>query len=297
MKPRSHSYNKNDGEIDEINVLACVEANPENSCRKIERNVGVSKSKVQKILKRHKYKPYKFKVVHHLRPGDAVRRMEFCNWFLEMTNTDINFASKVIWSDESFFSSCGIFNRHNYRQWSNENHHVTVPRERQGRFGFSVSCFILGTKIKFHIYEGGLTGERHLEILQNIIPQFINEIPLLCLNSIYYQQDGAPAHNAQVVRRFLEENFGDHLITTNGPIRWPPRSPDLSVLDFFLWGYLKNKIYTVQFQTIEELRAAVEREFRVLQANPLTILNSLRRIRKMCEMCVRHHGDQFEQFL
>lgn len=31
-------------------------------------------------------------------------------------------------------------------------------------------------------------------------------------------------------------------------IQWPSRSPDLSVLDFFFWGYLKNEVYK------EELR-------------------------------------------
>lgn len=297
VKPRPHSYDKSGNESDEINVLASVEANPNNSCRDIERSVGVPRSKVQQILKKHKYKPYKFRVIQHLRPGDAIRRTDFCNWFLQMVNADSNFSSKVIWSDESYFGSSGIMNRHNSRHWSNENHHVVWPRERQGRFGFSVSCFILGTNIKFYIFEGGLTGNRHLEILENIIPQLIDEIPLASLNRIYYQQDGAPAHNAQVVRPFLEEHFGDHLITTNGPIRWPPRSPDLSILDFFLWGYLQNKIYTVQFERIEDLRGAVEREFRALQAQPLIILNSLRRIKKNCEMCIRQQGHQFEQFL
>lgn len=29
-------------------------------------------------------------------------------------------------------------------------------------------------------------------------------------------------------------------IGRGGPVLWPPRSPDLTHLDFFLWGYLKN---------------------------------------------------------
>ncbi|KYN08462.1 hypothetical protein ALC62_00554 [Cyphomyrmex costatus] len=38
-----------------------------------------------------------------------------------------------------------------------------------------------------------------------------------------------------------------------GPIRWPARSPDLNPLDFFLWGYCKEKIYRQLPEDIEEL--------------------------------------------
>ena len=32
--------------------------------------------------------------------------------------------------------------------------------------------------------------------------------------------------------------FPGHLISHFGDVPWPPRSPDLSTYDFFLWGYL-----------------------------------------------------------
>ena len=108
------------------------------------------------------------------------------------------------------------------------------PVERQGRFGVSVSCFILGSQLKLFIYEGSLTANLYLQILENILPEICNNIPLEQLHQIYLQQDGAPAHNALIVRTYLEENFPNHWIGTHGAIRWPPRSPDLSILDFFL---------------------------------------------------------------
>ncbi|GBN23572.1 hypothetical protein AVEN_144157-1 [Araneus ventricosus] len=36
---------------------------------------------------------------------------------------------------------------------------------------------------------------------------------------------------------------------------WPPRSPDLTPCDFFLWGYVKDKIYVPQCQ--QRITAAV----------------------------------------
>ncbi|XP_045460290.1 uncharacterized protein LOC123670784 [Harmonia axyridis] len=157
-KPRPKVYNKENQEVDEINVLASVHANHQNSCAKLENETGVSRSRVHRILKQHKLKPYKFNIVQHLYPGDAARRMNFCNWFLNQAQRDIDFAKKIIWSDESHISSAGIFNRQNTRHWYDENHHIVFERQQQGRFGFNVACFILGTKIIYRIFEGSLTA-------------------------------------------------------------------------------------------------------------------------------------------
>ena len=34
---------------------------------------------------------------------------------------------------------------------------------------------------------------------------------------------------------------------------WPTRSPDLSRLDFFLWGYIKNIVYAEKIRNIQQL--------------------------------------------
>lgn len=155
-QPRPKSYNKENREEREVNVLACIEATPSTSCRKIEKEIGVVKSRAQAILRKYKYHPYKFKIVQHLHPGDADRRLIFCRWYTEQIRANANFGRLVIWSDESHFTSAGIFNRHNTRHWSRENQHIIFEREQQGRFGFGVSCFILGNQIKYRIYEGVL---------------------------------------------------------------------------------------------------------------------------------------------
>lgn len=43
---------------------------------------------------------------------------------------------------------------------------------------------------------------------------------------------------------YLNDVHGDEWLRTNGPKRWPPRSPDLKSLDFELWSTLKNKFYS-----------------------------------------------------
>ena len=38
-----------------------------------------------------------------------------------------------------------------------------------------------------------------------------------------------------------------------------PRPPDLSPMDFFLWGYLKNKIYRIPLQNLDELKESIRK--------------------------------------
>jgi hypothetical protein len=51
--------------------------------------------------------------------------------------------------------------------------------------------------------------------------------------------DGAPAHHAAPVRNWLNEHFDERWIGRGEPFRWPPRSPDLTPLDFFCGVTLK----------------------------------------------------------
>lgn len=103
-------------------------------------------------------------------------------------------------------------------------------------------------------------------MLQYVLPDLLEVVTLAHQSEIHFQQDGAPAHNAHVVTAFLESKFPGKWIATHGPVNWPPRSPDLSVLDFFLWGYLRDKIYVRQYHNMGELRNAVNRAFNQLQA-------------------------------
>jgi hypothetical protein len=42
-----------------------------------------------------------------------------------------------------------------------------------------------------------------------------------------------------------------------GDIAWPARSPDLTVPDFFLWGFLKDGVFRRRIMTIPELKPAI----------------------------------------
>jgi len=79
----------------------------------------------------------------------------------------------------------------------------------------------------------------------------------------FFQQDGAAPHVTRENLELLKGVFGERVFSRKYPdnfdigIAWPPYSPDLSPLDFFLWGYLKDKIFENAPKTIESLSEAI----------------------------------------
>ncbi|KOC60088.1 hypothetical protein WH47_09086 [Habropoda laboriosa] len=47
--------------------------------------------------------------------------------------------------------------------------------------------------------------------------------------------------------------FNGRVISRGGDINWPQISCDLTPLNFFLWGFLKSKVYANNPKTIDEL--------------------------------------------
>ena len=70
-------------------------------------------------------------------------------------------------------------------------------------------------------------------------------------------QDGAPPHFSCFLTDVLNERSPDAWIGRGGPIPWPPRSPDLSPLDFSCRGYIKNIVYAEKIRNIQQLQERV----------------------------------------
>ncbi|GFT86302.1 transposable element Tc3 transposase [Trichonephila clavipes] len=76
---------------------------------------------------------------------------------------------------------------------------------------------------------------------------------------LWFQQDGATCHTARATIDLLKDTFGDRLISRFGPVIWPPRSCDLTPLDYFLWGYVKSLVYADKRQTLDHLKDNIRR--------------------------------------
>ncbi|GFV35568.1 putative transposable element [Trichonephila clavipes] len=76
---------------------------------------------------------------------------------------------------------------------------------------------------------------------------------------LWFHQDGATCHTARATIDLLKDKFGDRLISRFGPVNWPPRSCDLTPLDYFLWGYVKSLVYADKPQTLDHLEDNIRR--------------------------------------
>lgn len=121
-------------------------------------------------------------------------------------------------------------------------------------------------------------------------------MPLADYRNIFYQHDGAPPHNGDLVNNHLQNLFYDQWIANNGPHLWPPRSPDLSVLDFFIWGAVKNKVFSTAVTTKEDCMLRVRTAFDELSPQSIRKATHEKLLRR-CEKCLEMEGRQFEHLL
>ena len=61
-------------------------------------------------------------------------------------------------------------------------------------------------------------------------------------------------------------------------LEWPPRSPDLTVPDFILWGYSESEVYASKPKTIDELKCDIRAEIAAI--TPEILANVMQNARK-----------------
>lgn len=256
--------------------------------------MDIKKSTVSKILNKHKYHPYKPKKIHTLRPGDNDRRFEFC-CDIQGILVDNPFMSRcIIFTDEATFSSNGTVSSQNCRWWSDTNPHFTLKTRDQYSFKTNVWCGMYKNQIigPFFFRET-LNADRYLCFLNNRINDFLDNLPLLERHQIWFQQDGAPCHSRLDVRQYIENIFNGRVFHRFSEIPWPPRSPDLTPLDFFLWGYLKQKVYLQRpFQDVDHLERIIAEA--VSNITPHMVSNVLREFCNRTVTCINRNGGYVE---
>ena len=247
---------------------------PKKSTRRASQELQIPRSTVQKVLhKRLRFTPYRLQLVQRLYPQDRETRFNFCQGLQESMENYLDLLSKIIFSDEATFHLNGKVNRHNVRIWGTQNPHATLEIERNSP---KVNVFCAVTERSVYgpfFFEGpSITGQTYLEMLQTWL------LPRLQAgegNDYIFQQDGAPPHWSLNVREFLNTNLPNRWIGRAGQddnvfCKWPPRSPDLTVCDFFLWGYVKDKVYVPPLpQTMDEVQERINESIQAITPDML----------------------------
>ena len=131
----------------------------------------------------------------------------------------------------------------NVRYWASTNPNWFRGNKELNSPRVMVWCAIWGDRIVGPYSVTSLTGDAYLAMLETFLLPILEEAPLARLRDLWFQQDGASAHYKLNVRHWLDRRFRDQWIGRAGPVEWSARSPDLTPLDYFLWGYIKSLVY------------------------------------------------------
>ncbi|KAI6661873.1 hypothetical protein LOD99_9756 [Oopsacas minuta] len=111
--------------------------------------------------------------------------------------------------------------------------------------------------------ENGITVMVNSERYIGILERFWEELDATCgprRTRQYLQQDGATPHTSNITIKWLRDHFKSLIISKICTIEWSPLSPDLSALDCFLWGFLKDRAYASKPRNIFQLKEKIIEE-------------------------------------
>ncbi|GFW83519.1 putative DD41D transposase [Trichonephila clavipes] len=188
--------------------------------------------------------------------NDHQARHRFVEWARNEIAIVPDFHKQILFSDEAHFWLNGYVNKQNCRIWSEANPQVygeTLLHPEK----LTVWCALWAGGIigpYFFKNDEGHTvtvnGDWYRAMITNF---FIPELNNHDVQELWFQQDGATCHTARATIDLLKDTFGDRLISRFVPVNWPPRSCDLTPLDYFLWDYVKSLAYVDKPQMLDHL--------------------------------------------
>ena len=71
-----------------------------------------------------------------------------------------------------------------------------------------------------------------------------------------------------------------------------PRSPDLTPMDFFVWGFIKSKVYVRNHENMSDLKASIVAAFQELTAEMVS--STLKNMEKRLKLLIQRQGEHIE---
>ncbi len=264
-----------------------IATTPRLSVRKLAARVHSSRTSVHRTLRALHLHPYRISSRQELKPPDYGKRLRFCQWFQRFTHSGMGALDRTFFTDEAWVHLDGYVNAQNFRIWSSENPHAFVERGLHPQ-KVGVWCAVSRRRVvgPFFFYDT-ITAARY----QVIVRDFIASLEIDERDS-WFQQDGAPGHSAGSTTDLLREFFGERLIAKG---LWPPRSCDMTPPDYFLWGMVKDYVFSRHPTTLADLERLITEAIATIDRRMLkrVFLSMKRRV----EACIANAGGHVEHFL
>ena len=104
-----------------------------------------------------------------------------------------------------------------------------------------------------HIFKVGLkvNAKVYLDVLKSVAIPWCSQVAVS--RPWVWQQDLVPAQKSKETQAWLQQECYDFVPFSH----WPPSSPDLNPLDYFVWSYVENITNMTSHNTKASLTAAI----------------------------------------
>lgn len=296
-RPKSVRTQQNIVRVSELICSQDDDPHSHKSPREIERETGIPRSSVRRIVKQDlQLKTYKRVIGQKLNENVKLKRLQRSRELLERFPNERSVRS--IWfTDEKTFTVATPVNSQNDRVYSVATKKSQVQERRLIRErdhfsrGIMVSIGVsrMGkTSVVFVEPGAKVNSEYYCEqvLRRGLLPDILSRCGR---HNWTLQQDGAPSHTARNTINFLRQENVNFI----EPDMWPPNSPDLNPVDYAIWGALQEKVYLRRkFTTVEQLKLAIIEEWRNLGQR--FIDRSINEWRRRLEKVVEKQGGHIE---
>lgn len=272
-------------------IKQAVDANPRNSMRSHAKHFKVSEGTIRNVVHENMgYKSYALKKGQFLSKEMKENRLIKSKMLLNKLKHPAK--QDLIWffSDEKNFDQDQKVNRRNDRWMCKDP--SEVPRIMQNKFPASVMVLGVvsseGHVMPPHFFPQGLrvNSAAYIEVLKTVVKPWIDSVRN---GRLYvFQQDSAPSHKARLTQEWMAENFHDHVT----PDTWPPNSPDLNPLDYYVWGVIEKEVNEHFHNTLDSLKATILSVMSNMSHEHL--VTACRRFRSRVEAVIKADGGFFE---
>ena len=128
---------------------------------------------------------------------------------------------------------------------------------RKGRQrSINIWARILNDKIIGPHFIDRLNSRKYVQILTEILPLLLEDLPLNVRQSMWYQQKGWFCTDYYwIVKQKIWRS-----LDWSGNNRWAVCFPDLTPIDFYLWGKLKQQVYSEMPVIKENMKERTRRD-------------------------------------
>ena len=298
--PKKVSTDRNQKRVESLAESQQSQPGTHLSARAISQRVGYSKSSVHRQIQKSGNKSVKRLEAPQSNDGAVKRRLE------RARNLLVRFplwkVRKLVFTDEKDFTLQVPSNRQNNRVYTQGRkkdiaaNRLYHPKNRQSVKlmvsagvsweGVTKPFFIDPQKSKVNAaYYTNFLEKKLIPACQELYPD----------NDFYFMQDGAPSHTSTMCQNLLNDVCYRRFINKN---QWPPRSPDLNVLDYYFWNAVKEEVYRGRkelFATIKQLKNRINLVWsRAIVMG--SVRKSIERFRDRLKCVVKNNGGPIKQY-